>query len=480
MSLTSKTLVRISSPTAVPFGAAVLATVVVLVDVQIVRADSPYATELISQNAAYGSQSLYNDPNAVLGEPTRIAVNFDPIIGNSPFHIKIVEPAYNRDTNGNKVITTLSRRANAATPGGYDYGSITVKLGQPAYNNPANPYGVDLNVFGNAFYVGGGTTGGYVSDTTDMRNYYLAGGIFAEPVVVSVSADNVNWYTYSAGPYGDDAFPTQGYEWSAAQHDATGNGWTTTKTDFTKPVNPTLNSVLGTTNSSSPYYRTSTANAIGAYVNSGGGTGVDLAPALAQLGATSIQYVRVNSTAQFRDGEIDAFAITRPMQVGEALSITPANVTANTKLFFQNQADASRTAILADFTSVSDLAKLATATYDDEATLSLITGGNVLAAYELDVTKLIGNGGITFAADLGLLPGLTYAGDGSDLSVLSWNGFAWQSLAFTFDASNGLAQIEGWSNTTGYLAISQVPEPASVGILGFGAVVLIRRKRRVA
>ncbi len=439
----------------------------------VAQADSPYATSIVSQTTAFGGNSLYNDPNAVLGEPTRIAKNTQFTNGGSNFHVKIVEPAYNVDLGGNKVITTISRTGSSPN---YTYGSITVKFDQPIYDNPANPYGIDLNVFGNTFYVGGGTSGGFVSDTTDMRSYYLAGGAFGEPVVVSVSPDNVNWYTYSSGPFGDTAFPTQGYEWSASQHDLTGNGWTETKTDFAKPVNPTLGSVLGTTNSASPYYRASTADAIGAYVNSGGGTGFDLAVS----GFESIQYVRVEANATYRDGEIDGFAAVRPMSVGEALSITPDNVAAGTSLFFQSEADATRTAILADFTNVSDLAKLSTAALTDVDLLSAITDGTVLAAYELEVTKLIGAGGIAFAADLSLLPGLSYAGDGSDLSVLSWDGLAWQPLAFTFDAGSGLAQVEGWSDASGYLAISQVPEPAVVGVLAAGVAVLMRRARRAA
>ncbi len=432
------------------------------------QADSPYATSIVEQTAAFGGSPLYNDPNAVLGEPTRSGLNqsFGPI-APTPFHVKIVEAAYNVDLDGNKVITTLGRSGSPAS--GYTYGSITVKFDQPIYDNPANPYGIDFNVFGNTFYVGGGTVGGYVDDTTDMRSYYLTGGAFVEPVVVSVSPDNVNWYTYSSGPYGDTAFPTQGHAWSPEQHDLTGNGWTDQPaTDFTKPVNPTLNGVLGAAGQTLSAYE-----AMKTYVGSGGGTGIDLA----ESGFEWIQYVRIEATEQFRDGEIDGFAAVRPMRVGEALSITPDNVNEGTSLFFQSESDATRTAILADFTSVSDLARLSTAALVDPSLLSSITG-DILAAYELEVTKLIGEGGIAFAADLGLLPGLDYTGDGGDLSVLAWDGSAWQSLAFDFDA--GLARIEGWSDASGQLAISRVPEPTALATLGIGALSLLRRRRRVA
>ena len=438
-------------------------------------AASPYATSIVSQSGTgtFGGQSLYNDPASVLGEPTRVAVNNDPLTGNAPFHVKLVEPAYNRDTAGNKVITTLSRASDGA--GGFNYGSITVKFDQPIRDNPANPYGVDLNVFGNTFYVGGGTTGGFVSDTTDLRNYYLAGGGFGEPVVVSVSPDNVHWYTYASGPYGDTAFPTQGNVWSAAQHDATSNGWTDQKTDFSKPVNPTLGTVLGTNNAASPYYHTSAANGINAYVGSGGGTGFDLAPS----GFDAIQYVRVEATAAFRDGEIDGFAAVQPTKVGDALSVTPDNVSAGTPLYFQSPADPDRTAVRARFTSVGDLAKLAVTPLADPDKLSLISGGQVLSAYELTVSKLIGTGDVTFAANLDLLAGLTYTGNGGDLKVLSWDGTGWTPRPFTFDPATGVATVTGWSQADGFLAVTQqVPEPASLGVLGIAAAALLRRSRR--
>ncbi|WP_428305346.1 hypothetical protein [Lacipirellula sp.] len=402
-------------------------------------AQSPYATTLVAHNGAFGGAALYNDSLAVLGEPTRVANNNDPVIGTAPYHIKIVEPAYNRDLNGNKIITTLSRRSNG---GGYDYGFITVKFDQPIVDDPVNPYGIDLNVFGNSFYIGNG----FVSDSSDMRAYNLVGGLFAEPVVISVSPDNVNWYTYANGPYGDTAFPTQGTQWSGAQYDAIGNGWTSTPTDFTKPVNPTLDAVLGIQGQ-----QISAANAIGMYLNSGGGTGIDLAPS----GFSSIQYVRVEATAQFRDGEIDGFADVRPMTLGDSLSITPANVDAGTRLFFQRTADPTKSAVIADFSAVADLAKLTTGPLADETALAALAGKNVLANFALEVTTLVGDAPVAFAADYRLSVSSDYAGDGSDLQVLAWLDDAWSETPFTFDATAGMAVLEDWTAGEAWLAIVQ-------------------------
>ena len=399
-------------------------------------AQSPYATELIAQNGAYGGNSLYNDPNAVLGEPTRIANNNDPILGISPFHTKIVEAAYNVDLAGNKVITTLSRKPDGA--GGFTYGAITVKFGHPIEDDPANPYGIDLNVYGNAFYVGAGA----INDTTDLRAHSLAGGIVAEPVAISVSPDNVNWYTYNSGPYGDTAFPTQGHAWSATQFDANGNGWTANVTDFTKPVNPSLAPVLA--GQSLP-----TIDAIGTYLGSGGGTGIDLAPS----GFQSIQYVRVEATSQFRDGEIDAFADVRPMHVGDSLSITPANVESNTKLYFKNTQNPIQTALVAEFNSVNDLAKLSTAPVTNSTALAVLPDGDLLASYQLDVAPLMGDGEVSFAADYQLQPGQSYAGDGVDLALFNWNGSAWQPVGFTYDALSGRLVVADWTNRLATFAI---------------------------
>ena len=393
-------------------------------------AQSPYAVEMIAQNGVFGSSPLYNDPNAVLGEPTRIAANNDPNAGTGSYHVSLVEAAQNRDPAGNNLLTTLART-------GSNYGSITVKFDHPVLDDPANPYGIDLNVFGNAYYV----ANGFVNDNTDMRTYSLTGNTFAEPVVISVSPDNINWYTYTSGPFGDTPFPTQGHSWSGAQRDATGNGWTSA-TDFTKPVNPTLAGTLASSFMSA-------ADAMSTYVNSGGGTGIDLSPS----GFASIQYIRVESTAQFRDGEIDAFADVRPATIGEALSITPDNVAANTPLYFKNAQNTSHTAVLANFTAASGLAKLTTAAVTEPTALAALPAGNLLATYELDVRTLIGTGAIDFATNYELSPGPTYTGTGTGLELLDWTGSAWQSVAHTFDALTGRLLVTNWTDGTATFAI---------------------------
>jgi hypothetical protein len=262
--------------------------------------------------------------------------------------------------------------------------------------------------------------------------------------MISVSPDNVNWYTYAAGPYGDDVFPTQGYEWSGEQFDDTGNGWTTQATDFTKPVNPTLAPVLGVSGQV-------TANAMAMYAGSGGGAAVDLN----ESGFAWIQYVRVNSTSASFGGEIDGFADVRPMRIGDVLSITPANVADATPLYFQSESDESRTAALANFSSVSDLAKLSTQAVTDAEALAALESSTVLASYQLDVLPLVGMNAIDFAVEYELLPGEEYNGNGSDIDLVEWDGNGWTSIAFAFDPVTGRLTLGDWAEPAATLAIVQ-------------------------
>ncbi|AEB08655.1 hypothetical protein [Desulfobacca acetoxidans] len=265
---------------------------------------SPYATTLVDSGGTFGP-SPYNDPASVLGAP---ATDFyDPwgswSGGDNYRKVKLVEPAYNyAPDQTTKLITTLRNPSYIVV--GFDHQVI---------NDQNNPYGIDFLVFGNAFYVGSG----FVNDETNMATYMLVGGAFTENVLVSVSQgpayegqpqNEWTWYTYSNGPYGDNAFPTQAYEWDQAKYDATGNGWTDDLMDFTKPVNPA-------------YYDTlmagglSGAAGIALYEGSGGGTGFDLDV----FGLDWIQYIKVEGTADFKEGEIDAFADVAPVPVPGAV-----------------------------------------------------------------------------------------------------------------------------------------------------------------
>ena len=403
---------------------------------------SPYAVELAASQGPFGP-TLYNDPLCVLGEPTSLAVNSDPIIGTSPFHIKLVEPAYNRDIDDRKVIVTLNR---TLTNGNYSYGSVTVKFDHPITDDPANPYGIDFEVFGNAFYVGSD----YVSDASDMRAYYLVGGTFTEPMLVSVSPDGTNWYTYTDGPFCDTSFPTQGYEWDADQHDASGNGWTRNRMDFTKPVNPALDSLLGGFG-----VTLSAAKAIKLYTGSGGGTGFDLAESAFE----SIQYIRVSGAAGYYAGEVDAFSDVRPATLGETLCMAPENLDNGTaELLFQKPGAEDQNLITVSFSELDDYAHVATARLDDSTALATIPGIS-RNAIQLELLPVLGTNAIAFQADLRLAVGHGYGGDGNDLHVFQWNGTNWHTQAAVFDSGDNSMLVPGLTNLSTFV-VAQAIAPA--------------------
>ncbi len=426
---------------------------------------TPFATEIVDFKGPFGGPAgggLYDDPAVVLGKPaTQFFDNFNS--GGGPTRqrrVKIIEPAFNLDAEGgNKLIVTLNSTAAA----GDSY--IVARFDQPIFDNPANPYGIDLLVFGNAFYVGGG---GFVNEATNMNTFNLTTGIFAENVKVSVSPDGIDWYRYDAGPYGDTAFPTQGYKWDRAAA-----SWTDEEMDFTKPVNPAMNARFAQGGLTA-------ADGIDLYTGSGGGTGFDLA----ESGFQWIQYVKVEGIPGFAGGEIDAFSTVRPMVIGDDLSISPVNIAQNTAtLFFQNPDDAHEPLLAIEFTQVSDIARVTTSFLDDLSAFDPFEG-DVLHALLIDIGKILGEGEPTFAANLSLHVGNDYIGNGDDLSLLHWSGESWESPAFTFDAAAHMIVAEGVTSFSPFVltqaAAASVPEPAAVLLLSIGGFALLRRRRRAA
>jgi hypothetical protein len=233
-----------------------------------------FATELVSHSASLDGSGLYNDPNDLLGKPTTMI----PAWGGGSSHVSIVEPAWS-----DNVITTFNQGDWAV-----------VKFDHQVMNDAANPYGLDFIVYGNAFFAG---SGGFVYDDTDHRDFTIGGGIFEEPLKISVSQNGTDWYTYDNGPYGDSYYPTNPWVWDPDQYDATGNGWTATENDYAKPVDPSLtgDDFADAGNSYA---------AMLLYDGSAGGMGFDLA----ESGYDWIEYIRVEGLSGFSGGEIDAFA----------------------------------------------------------------------------------------------------------------------------------------------------------------------------
>lgn len=251
---------------------------------------SDFASELVSYGGSFGP-SPYNDPCAVLGKPSTVCKNIpggEPGLKLDPnFRVKLVESAYNVDLNDKKVVTKLNSGA-----------TIVVKFDHKVVDYPGNLYGIDFIVFGNSWFEGIGN----ISDSINMNTYALKSGGQFEQIEVSVSQDGVTWYSFNNGPFADDLFPTQAYQW-----DRVNARWTDKEMDFTKPVDPNL--------SYSDFVGISAADAIDLYDGSGGGTGYDLQNLAdynnlavdPNTGYRWIQYVKLTGTAGSQ-GVIDAIS----------------------------------------------------------------------------------------------------------------------------------------------------------------------------
>src|SRR6266567_4439795 len=84
-------------------------------------------------------------------------------------------------------------------------GSLTLQLSTPMVNSPANPFGIDLLIFGNSFFV---VTNGSGSSAR------TSGAIFTSSIStrVEVSADALTWFTLdpARAPIVGTLFPTDG------------------------------------------------------------------------------------------------------------------------------------------------------------------------------------------------------------------------------------------------------------------------------
>ncbi len=218
---------------------------------------SPYAASVISYTEGTNAASGYTDPTTALGMPARVTAGWpsgdvDVTMFNGPWETDQI----------------VSIGAG---------GELIVGFDHYVMDDPHNPFGIDLLIFGSAFF----NDSSYPDGTAD--------GIVAESARISVSQDGTNWYDI-AGLYADDLFPTQGYTNTSGPY--AGDG--TVVSDFTKPVNPSID-----------WNGKTYAQILALYNGSGGGTGVDISG----TGLDYIQYVKV-----YQDGtdgwsaEIDAFA----------------------------------------------------------------------------------------------------------------------------------------------------------------------------
>ena len=172
-------------------------------------------------------------------------------------------------------------------------GSITLRMSAPILNNPANPFGLDFNIFGNSGFViiNGDYSGGGITDGSFLGNNTGA-------TRVEVSQDGATWYVLDPAfaPTVDGLYPTDG----------SGNPQVA--------VNPAL--------TSSDFAGLGLSGIQSLYAGSAGGTGFDLSWARDSYGYAvelpSASYVRIDVLSG--TSEIDAIAAV-PEPSGGALAL---------------------------------------------------------------------------------------------------------------------------------------------------------------
>ncbi len=205
----------------------------------------------------------FDQPAAALGPPSRFSG-----VGLEPGVVSPFQPAF---TPADLLVVGRG-------------GSVVLAFDEPVLDDPANPFGVDLLVFGNAFLIDLAFPTG------------LAGGLFAEGGRIEVSPDGVTW-TLVPEADADGGFPTLGWL-DAGPYDAEPGRM---PSDFTRPVDPAIDP--------STLAGTGWADLLAIYGGSGGGTPVDLAP----LGLAAITHVRISVPADAPTAiELDAVMDVAP------------------------------------------------------------------------------------------------------------------------------------------------------------------------
>ena len=211
-----------------------------------------FADFILDYNPGLGFAASYTNASVVLGAPTTTVHPFNPAFRNT----QLVSVGTN--------------------------GYLTVGFSNPIRNDPANAFGLDFLVFGNAGFIitNGNFSGGGITD----------GSLFGNNpgnTCVSVSQDNVTYYQLNPAltPTVDGPFPTDGLG------------------DFHRPVNPAL---IG-----ADFAGKNLAGIHMLYDGSGGGTGFDIAWAQDADGKNvtlaTVSFIRIDVLSG--KSEIDGFSV---------------------------------------------------------------------------------------------------------------------------------------------------------------------------
>lgn len=221
----------------------------------------PWADAVVDFNAGVGGTPGYTNYLSVLGSPERIT--------GKAFGLTLPVTPFNPPFQDDEIVSIGAG------------GSLTVYFNEPIVNNPSNPFGVDLLIFGNSFFQDSPSFDGTVN------------GIFADgPFTVSVSIDGDTFHPI-AGDFIEALFPTLAYQDLNGPYDSEPGS---VLTDYTRPVNPALQM--------SDLMGKSFAELVALYDGSGGGIPVDIASS----GLAFAHYVRISVPNGATAAEFDAFA----------------------------------------------------------------------------------------------------------------------------------------------------------------------------
>jgi hypothetical protein len=230
---------------------------------------NPWADSVVSFDEGVGGSAGYNLPEVSLGEPSRFT--------GEDIWPGVVSP-FNTPWLADEIVSIGAG------------GSLVVSFAEPIQDDPRNPWGIDLLIFGNTGCVDNSYPNGIV------------GGVFSDDGgLVEVSQDGKVWHSITT-VFADEVWPTRGYL-DSQPYDAVEG---TQPSNFTLPVDPRLsiNDVMDFDNEA----------LMALYRTSGGGTPVDIA----ETGLASIHFVRITVDASSKlSPEIDGFADVSAQLVGD-------------------------------------------------------------------------------------------------------------------------------------------------------------------
>ncbi|MEM9066533.1 MAG: hypothetical protein AAGB51_13695 [Planctomycetota bacterium] len=231
------------------------------------QAQSLFATTVVEYTPGSNPASGFTDPTAALGSPTRFGVGGAITPFNSSF--------------GSDETVSIG-----------EGGSLTLGFDQTVLDDPNNPFGIDLLVFGNSFF------------GLDFGSGLATGAIFSEGGTIELSENGVDWFEV-VGVEADGLFPTLGYQDVTEPFPSTAGS---VLTDFHTPVDPNLD-VTGMT----------IVEIAAAYNGSGGGAGIDIG----STGLSAVNFIRFsNAIGSGVTPEIDAVSIVVPAPMS-VLALTP-------------------------------------------------------------------------------------------------------------------------------------------------------------